>query len=262
MTSLQLRAIEVGEWWECYRPFRHYRAMNPLTAEQFSDAQAAFKKMLDASNGECPSNYRFARATKNYDALILPMEESLAPAFHPLFSEPFIRSLCDLLEIPYLSRIDGALHSSPRDSRTGWIHTDYCSAWFDESRARPGEILFPERMRVQYFDGTKRIADATPVEYVRAATMIFYCCNEGWKQGDGGETALYGAAAQSSNTTFELVPPVNNSILFFECSPHSYHRFVTNPGRPRNSIILWLHSTLQHAEARWGATAVNRRRSK
>src|SRR5208337_3787 len=97
-------------------------------------------------------------------------------------------------------RIDGALHSSPKNSRTGWIHTDYCSAWFDESAEDRGGILFPDRTRCQYFDGQPKVADAKPVEYVRAATLIFYCCNDDWRAGDGGETALYAAARDTDNS--------------------------------------------------------------
>jgi hypothetical protein len=88
--------------------------------------------------------------------------------------------------------------------------------------------------------------------------MIYYLCNEGWSEPDGGETGLYGAAKPHDRTIASRVPPVDNTLLLFECSPHSYHRFLTNPGRRRNSIILWLHTTVDAAEARW-PNAVTRR---
>lgn len=119
-------------------------------------------------------------------------------------------------------------------------------------------LMFPPRGRCNYFTGQAKVPDAKPKEYIRAATMIFYLCNDGWEQGDGGETGIYSADCETEDTVVKLIPPLNNSLFLFECSPHSYHRFVTNPGRTRNSIILWLHASVQDAEARWGK-AINRR---
>src|SRR5262249_26228336 len=144
-------------------------------------------------------------------------------------------------------------------SRTGWIHTDYCSGWFDESAARPGTIIFPDRASCGYFDGRPRMPGVQPEEYIRAGTAIFYLCNDGWQPGDGGETALYSGPRFDSASV--LVPPANNSLVLFECHPRSHHCFLTNPGRRRNSIIMWLHSTVADAETRWGPTGLHRRRS-
>jgi hypothetical protein len=156
-----------------------------------------------------------------------------------------------------LPRVEGALHSNLAGSATGWIHTDLCSGWFDELGVGPDTLLFPPRGRCDYFTGRTRAPDAEPREYIRAATLIFFLCNDGWLPGDGGETGLYSSAHETEHTEVSLVPPVNNSLLLFECSPYSFHRFVANPGRMRNSIILWLHSEVGVASAKWG-TAVNR----
>jgi hypothetical protein len=258
MNSLPYRGFETGELWEHRSPFRHFRGMNVLPRSQFSTLESEFQKILESSELDPSGKYRMSRGAANYDAFMLPMDTTLASKFYPLFSESFIGSLHDLIGLPFLNRIDGAVHSSPQGSRTGWIHTDHCSAWFDKSVETHGDFQFPDRNRVTYFDGRLKAQGALPVEYVRAATMIFYCCNAGWKRGDGGETALY-ATPKFSMADEDLVPPLSNTFLLFECSPHSYHRFITNPGRPRNSIILWLHSTPEHVESRWGASAHNRR---
>ena len=67
----------------------------------------------------------------------------------------------------------------------------------------------------------------------------------------GGETGLYAAKVDREHTTIELVPPADNTLLLFECSPHSYHRFIANPGRRRNCIIIWLHASVDAALSRW-----------
>jgi hypothetical protein len=219
---------------------------------------STFRAILEMTDGERDGPYHLKRSNPKYDARILAMNEDLAPSFDPLFSQAWLQALFRLVDLPELRRIDGGLHSSPIDSRDGWIHTDLCSGWFDESSSQPG--LFPDRRKCDYFSGAPKTESAKPVEYVRAATMIYYLCNEGWRPGDGGETGLYSSSRTGAHAPFKLVQPIDNSILLFECSPHSYHRFVTNPRRTRNSIILWLHTTVERAEGMWG-NAINRRKA-
>jgi len=253
---------EFGNWYEHKSPFTHFRAKNVLTNIAYDKVSTAFNIILDATNNINPENsaYRLRRSgQKNYDAWMLRINRELATIFAPFFSEDFLRSLAELVSLPFIPRIEGALHSSPSNSRTGWIHHDFCSAWFDESN--PGEgILYPNN-GCEYFTGKLVDPSAKPVEYVRAAALIYYLCNDGWRNGDGGETALYGAAKETINTRYDLIKPINNTLFFFRCSPHSYHRFITNPGMTRNSIILWLHMEAGFAESKWGES-INRRSSK
>jgi hypothetical protein len=258
MNIAPLRALESGQWWEHEYPFRHFRASDLLSPEQFAPIQNAFKDVLRTTAGEKPGSHKLTQKTANYDALMLAMTTEIAALFFPLLSDPWITSIYDLLEMPYLNKLDGALHSSPPNSRTGWIHTDFCSAWFDESSDARGDDPFPTRARCDYFSGKARAQGARPVEYVRGATAIFYLCNEDWKAGDGGETGLLACKQEHASQPVDLVRPLDNTLLLFECSPHSYHRFYTNPGRTRNSLIFWLHCTVEYAQSRWGET-FNRR---
>jgi hypothetical protein len=241
-----------AQWRDCSLPFRHFTASNVFDAATFDALSRQFTAILETTAGRREGRYKLRPAGGNNDCLILGLTEKLAAAFSPLFTEPWLRSLAELLDLQFLPRVEGALHSNPTGSRTGWIHTDCCSAWFDESNGDPGKLMLPPRSRCDYFTGKPKVAEAKPAEYIRAATMIFYLCNEGWEPGDGGETGLYSADRETEDTITKLIPPSNNSAFLFECSPHSYHRFITNPGRPRNSIILWLHSKVEDAAARWG----------
>jgi hypothetical protein len=250
---------QYGKWCEVRDPFRHFQASEVLPNEQYRAIEAEFQRLLDVTEGRAQGGIQLIKSDRNYDARMLPITEQNMDRFHPFFSESWLSSLCGLVKIPYIPRIDAALHSSPQNSRSGWIHTDFCSGWFDESRYSGTGILFPDRTRCHYFEGTPRTAGAKPAEYIRAATLIFYLCNDNWTQGDGGETGFYGSGRESQNTQTLLVAPINNRLILFECSPHSYHRFVSNPGRVRNSLILWLHCEVQSAEDRWGPRAINRR---
>jgi len=258
-----MKALERGIWWEVRDPFRHFEAADVLDEEAYRSVATSFQKILDATDSGGPAEHRLAQSTSNYDARMLSLQGDLVHSFAPFLTEEWLRSLAALYELPFLARVDAALHSSPRNSRTGWVHTDFCSAWFDEGRKIfPGELLFPDRSRCNYFEGTAKTADAKPVEYIRALTMIFYLCNNEWKAGDGGETGLYSTAKPTPESMKTLLPPINNRLLLFECSPHSYHRFIANPGRVRNSLILWLHSTVESTESQWGTGTVRRRGAK
>lgn len=247
-----------GQWWECSLPFRHFTATDVFDPETYKELSHQFSLILETTAGKREGAYKMRPALGNNDGLILGLTDKLGAAFSPLFTEAWLRSLAELLDLKFLPRVEGALHSNPRGSRTGWIHTDCCSAWFDESNSTMEELMFPPRGRCNYFTGQAKVPDAKPKEYIRAATMIFYLCNDGWEEGEGGETGVYSEDRETEDTAVKLIPPLNNSLFLFECSPHSYHRFVTNPGRTRNSIILWLHASVHDAQARWG-TGINRR---
>ncbi|MFE7313976.1 2OG-Fe(II) oxygenase [Streptomyces sp. NPDC057555] len=246
-----------GDWWGYRTPFRHWRASDVLNEASYQEVSSAFEAILKTTDGQLEGPHRLRKSSANYDAQILPVNNDVAGLFSPLFSHEWIRSLHQFISVPETHRIDAALHSSLPGSRTGWIHTDFCSGWFDETIASD-DLVFASRATCDYFTGRLVDRSATPKEYIRAATMIYYLCNDDWSKGDGGETALYGAAKQRDRTTVGLVPPLNNTLLLFECSPHSYHRFITNKRRRRNSIILWLHTTVEGAESRW-LDAVHRR---
>jgi 2OG-Fe(II) oxygenase superfamily len=247
------------KWWGHKYPFRHFRAESVLDVDAYERVSSAFVSILETTEGRNIGPYRLAKTNPKYDALMLGMNEDLARSFDPFFSQAWLRELYKFVGLPEVNRIDGGLHSSPQGSHDGWIHNDLCSGWFDESSPEPGP--FPNRKMCEYFNGTPKSKGAKPTEYIRAATMIYYLCNDGWRPGDGGETGLYPSSRMGLHTEFESVPPINNSVLLFECSPHSYHRFIANPGRTRNSIILWLHTSVARAESMWGGAITRRKES-
>ncbi|WP_419149878.1 2OG-Fe(II) oxygenase [Methylobacterium oryzae] len=85
---------------------------------------------------------------------------------------------------------------------------------------------------------------------MRYLTMIFYLNNDGWVEEHGGVTGIYTTPAFGSLHPAVLVPPKNNSLLLFECTPHSWHTFMTT-SRRRNSITLWLHRSMESSRKQW-----------
>ena len=241
-----------GRWHQHEWPFRHYQATRVFDEATYASLTEAFLPILKASESGSEGRYRMVRSRAEYDARMLSVDAELATQFKPLFSAQWIRFLYGFFGLPYVDRLSGGLHSSNPGARTGAIHNDLCMAYFDESIDQQGPFLFPDHSRCEYYTGRKIVPDARPVPYARAVALIYYLCNDNWRPGCGGETALYGAARSGPRTVTRLVPPVNNSLLMFECSPHSYHGFITNPGMRRNSIVMWLHCTEKNAIERWG----------
>jgi hypothetical protein len=237
--------MTIQQLWEYRRPFRHFRGTNVLPPGRYEVTASKFREIL-----ALPSNFRRSRF-KNYDAQIMPIENDLPASFPDLFSATAISFLHRVVGIPFQPRVVAAIHSSPPNSRSGWIHTDYLPVWFDDNAVSPGEVAFMTEMMCDY-TGRPTPHFAPRREYARAATMIYYLCNDDWSPADGGQTGLYPAERGELEQSSILIAPINNSCLIFECSPHSYHRFMTNPGRRRNSFILWLHLSAEDADRRWG----------
>ena len=125
-----------------------------------------------------------------------------------------LSGIARLLGMPFIPMIDGALHSSAPGARTGWVHSDYCSAWFHQGRTH-GDLLFPDRSQCEYFSGRLKAEGAVPRRYVRGATMIYYLANDGWAPGDGGETELLAASREFPDGPVRRVTPLNNRLLIF-----------------------------------------------
>ena len=246
-----------GEWFRNARPYSHVRATNVFTGEVYRQIEHSFRRILQDTRAGAEDVPIFRPATTGYDAWMLEMTPSLAPQFEPLFSEAWLNFLAGVMNVPASPQVDGALHHIPRGSRPGYVHTDFCSAWF-EAGTRDSRPRFPSRRLVEYFSGRPRDDAVEPQEFIRIATMIYYLCNDDWKSGHGGETGLYPTGKAGMGEVVPC-PPLNNSLLLFECCPHSHHALLANPGGDRNSIILWLHCDPNYAVNKWG-NAVNRRR--
>jgi Rps23 Pro-64 3,4-dihydroxylase Tpa1-like proline 4-hydroxylase len=88
------------------------------------------------------------------------------------------------------------------------------------------------------------------VEEIRAVSALLYLANEEWHPGDGGETAIFDGADGGQAQPVRKIPPINNSILLFECTPFSFHTFLGNR-IPRNCLVMWLHRPKAEVVRRW-----------
>ena len=108
--------------------------------------------------------------------------------------------------------------------------------------------------RCGYWHGADAVGPA--YERVRAVALLFYVGNDPWRPGDGGGTGLYETANQPVDAPSVAVPPRNNTMLAFECTPTSYHSFISNQRSCRTSMIQWLHRGREEAITRWGENSL------
>jgi hypothetical protein len=59
-------------------------------------------------------------------------------------------------------------------------------------------------------------------ETIRAIAVLYYLHNPRWHPGDGGETGIYSYHRQPVLGPTKAVPPINNSLLLFECRSNSF----------------------------------------
>ncbi len=247
-----------GHWTQCRAPFLHIYAPEVFAPETYHRLSHAFEIIVHNTIAGTVDGLKMKKTNPNYDALVLAMNRDLSSQFAPLFTEEWKNCLAEVFDLPLTTRIDAALHHVPRGGSSGWLHTDLCSGWFLPSNSAE-TLVFPDRSGCDYFTGAPRRQGVHPEEFVRTVSMIYYLNNDGWIEGDGGETGLY-STSRSDVGPGKAVPPKSNTLVIFECSPHSFHRLIANPGRDRNSIVAWFHTTPEFAEARW-PNAVSRERA-
>jgi 2OG-Fe(II) oxygenase superfamily len=149
--------------------------------------------------------------------------------------------------------VSASVHHHDPGGASGWPHNDLNPGWFAEPAAGPDEVRLAAEGDVGYHHGTR--PEGVPArETVRAVSLLFYLANPPWSPGDGGETGLYESVRADRPSV--AVPPVNNSLVAFECTPFSYHGFISNHRAPRNSVVMWLHRDRGEAVERWGEQSI------
>ena len=226
-----------GTPWTWYaEPFPHIVARDVFVPELQARLEDGFAATLrEHVRDERP---------RRYDADIVPFTGNHRARFPLILDPAFHRLLARVTGVRASGDIDGGIHRHAVGSASGWVHNDLNPGWFTPSDHVPN---FSDHARGGYKNG-----DGAPAKRVRACAMIYFLCNGTWREGDGGETGLYAYETQPVEAPSKRIPPLDNSLLLFRCTPHSYHAFLSNVRSERNSIILWLHEDASIADARWG----------
>jgi hypothetical protein len=233
-------------WLKRSTPFTHWVAYDVFVPEVYDRLVRSFTDAVLATAGQA-----YLPGHDIYGQTVTP---ETADGFEPLVSREWHDMLARVTGVRATGNIACGLHHHRGGGANGFPHNDLNPGWFGRL-AEPGEIVLSDGA-VDYTSGAPLVSGATPVETVRAAAVLLYLANPPWTPGDGGVTGLYATADAPAERPLAVVPPVNNSLLLFECTPQSYHGYVATRRNPRNSIVMWLHRTVQEVEARWGRAAV------
>jgi hypothetical protein len=240
------------QWLRCKEPFLHFTAQNVFVEPVYRSLEAMFQRILSRGLGRTSDdNLRLTRNISDYDAYSLSFPPDLSGPLRIFISRPWHDMVANLTGVNATRDIHGGLHHHAIGSASGRIHNDLNPGWFVD-RYNDAGINAADWSLCNYRTGDTYGSGLVPRATVRAAAMLFYLNNPPWSQGDGGETGLYRNAQDPIEKPAATVPPVNNSILIFECTPYSYHSFISNRHHQRNSVILWIHRPRAEAVFRWG----------
>ncbi|VFB00439.1 Predicted proline hydroxylase [Nocardia cyriacigeorgica] len=196
---------------------------------------------------------RFAKVADNYGASGIRLTELSNGPLAVFQSREWHDMIAGVAGVEATGDVEASLHSHPVDSPRGWPHNDLAPAWFAGAAPGPGEVRVPEPS-VDTKTGP-RGTDIVARETVRAVTLLFYLANEPWEPGGGGETALFSRGERGARPA-KLVPPLNNSLVMFECTPRSWHAFAGANTAERNCVVMWLHRPKADVVRRWGGDRI------
>jgi hypothetical protein len=248
------RLLAASQWVYGTHPFPHIRVANVFATAAYERLAAACRGVL-ATGADRARSARLAYYGARFDGHIFPFRHGLSGPLSIFVSRAWVDLLACATGVNATADVNGALHHHAKGSKSGFIHKDYSACWFIDQPRADG-VHVSDSGRCDYRTGMTTVPGAIARERVRAVAMIYYLNNPPWAAGDGGETGLYLGADDDVAHPAAAVPPVNNSMLVFECSPNSFHSFISNWRHPRNSVAMWLHRTKESAIARWGGDGI------
>ena len=238
-------------WVRRESPFPHVVARDVFRPGPYRAMADAFRATLALGFDDRPGTARFGRSMRGYDAYGLTFGPDLAGPFRVFTSRPWHDLLEAVTGVTATGDINCGLHHHRPGSANGRVHNDLNPGWFADYPS-PDGIRTTRHDLCSYTSGEAHRPGVIPRETMRAVAMLLYLNNPPWSPGDGGETGLYAAASDPVDRPAAVVPPINNSMLIFECTPHSYHTFLGNRAGERNCVIMWLHRCKDEAVRRWG----------
>jgi hypothetical protein len=250
--------LDSRRWWRREKPFPHVVAGNVFRPTSYEALDASFREILDRGLAETEDDpTRFCRSMKGYDAYGFRFAKDTSGPLAAFLSREWHDMIGSLFGIPGTKEIEIALHHHRPGGKTGWLHNDLNPAWFVHD-PRPDGITLGNPDLCSYHYGTPLKPGVQPVERIRAVAVLFYLANPPWQQGDGGETGIYRLRTDRPEAPAAAVPPINNTMLAFECTPYSLHTFIGNWRSPRNAVVMWVHRPKEEVLERWGAGAIEK----
>jgi hypothetical protein len=226
-------------WWARRKPYPHILAKDVFHENIYGAMERQYMQLLAKGLSEAPDPSRLSRTVLGYDVYAQAFTAGLDPPLGLLLSPEFHDHVANVLRVRITRDVNGGFHHHLAGSQSGRIHNDLNPGWFVDAPSASGVNL--SRSDLCSYPTGESFAALRPYQVMRAIAIIFFLANGAWAPGDGGETGLYSNHRGSVDSPDVTVPPLDNSMLIFHCTPYSYHAFIGNRRRARNSAIMWLH---------------------
>jgi len=221
------------------KPFRYVVLDNLFNKRFYKQLCKEFDVRLSLGLSEKSRKDRFARFS-HYDAYCWTLNPKSDKVFSNFFfSRPWRLFVNSFFKLTLNENTIAEFHHHKIESKDGYIHNDYDLVGFKNSPMKNG--VNPWYHQCTYL-GNKN------GQSVRSLACLYYFNNPEWKEGDGGETALFKASKE-----IDKVPPINNRFLVFQISPKSFHAFRQNKINVRNCLVQWFHMDKKVAVGYYGA---------
>jgi hypothetical protein len=224
-----------------------------LEAARYREVERHFHRLLKEGS--------FTPDIPGYDVDAVTVTEENAGPMSLFLSRRWHDLLAGLFDEPATGEIIVSLHHHEVGSPSGVPHNDLNPGWFVPNAPGDDRIRVHDARDCRYRDGlvppsSRDSSGTAPVERTRAVAVIFYLANGPYVPGGGGETGLYRSGSDPVDRPTALVPPFNNSLVAFRCTPFSFHAYISNRSRPRNSLVMWLHRRREETVEQFGEATI------
>jgi hypothetical protein len=226
-------ALSSRRWERHDSPFPHVTARRVFVPAIYESLVASFRALLDDKD-------TVAYNTK-HDFVGLSLTPEIAGTLSLFLSRGWHDLVSRLFGVQTTGQTTAGVHRHLPRSRNGFPHNDIMPERLREA-GRAQEIVDHGRAQTRSGDGGLT---------VRAIATLFYLNNGPWCPDLGGETGLYRNWDDPVHQPEVRVPPIDNSLLSFECSPYSYHSFLQNRNR-RDSVIVFFYHPIDNFVQLWG----------
>jgi hypothetical protein len=195
----------------------------------------------------------FSRGIPGYDVTAMPLTRDNAGPFEVFMSRPWRDLLARLFNVDATNEVNVSLHHHAIGSQSGSPHNDLNPGWFVPGDSDSEVVVHSPRV-CDYRNGESKTGEPT-VERMRAVALIYHLANP-LVRTVGGDTGLYQRRTDPVEQPLVVAPPVNNTLIAFECTPFSYHAFLTNRTNERNCLVMWLHRPKEYVVEHFGEASI------
>lgn len=233
-------------WWVLDAPVRHIRAEQVFVPEIYDAIVATFRERMERGD--------LTRSLPGYDASAASVTRDNAGGFSIFLTRAWHDLIAGLLDVQASGDVVATLHHHAPGSASGSVHNDLNPGWFPERDGSTDDGIGVHDPAVSNYRTGHSVGGAPTVERTRALSLLYYLDTP--EDVQGGGTGFYRHLRQSVHEPEVVVPPRNNSLVAFECTPFSFHTFISNVGRERNCLAVWLHRDRADTVAMWGAGSI------